>query len=772
MAAFAGHDSRIAARPSWFEQLTNLLSTELAPSPRRLRSAFRFTTIATIGAALIAGCHVTNELGTYIVWLLVGAGPMMSVAKAVRFLVLEAVSLIFSIVVARALAETPWLMLPALFALVAFSTYIGIALKLGTGMLLIQVVSISVFYGVVFAPQDIGWGAAGAFGGSAIAFGVLVLFDNWLWPDWGEGILTESIASSLKRDRARLLEATRFYLDSRGARRPPLPPPTSDLPAHLALLDRVAIEGVATYRRSVLLGAITRAARIHLEVDIIAVTVRQRVPHRERDLLHAEIRNAGDAIAAALEEFAGEMTHGIRVGADQPVTPARSRAHLAMEALRSRVAHETPGALNKATAAEAANFAAFLDSYANLTDYLERFLDQPQKGPVATSAAATHPPAAGLDPALLRYSLKVGCCAVLGYVAGIFPHRPELQTILTTILITALPTYGGALRKMILRIVGAVLGGLISLVTIMIVTPNFETLVAYLIAIFVVFYLSAYCALGSGRVAYAGKQIGTTFALVFAGLSPSVDVYGPLWRIWAILLGTFIVTIIFFLLWPEYAGDSLLPRLRKVIRDTLDMIPGRSASVSENAIQTANSETMRLLAEILEVADDAQLEGRTSTINHDAVVQAAGNLRRIANRLAPIAIDRLSIALPRMDPETEAAREGVLDGIARALESWLTLFERAEALNINATHALARSHSRTDIARPLETFATRLAANQYAALEAWSADQRRTILSELQSMRRLEFLVFELNRMLGQIPGPATKFRGAIAQPQPLGQTA
>jgi hypothetical protein len=212
--------------------------------------------------------------------------------------------------------------------------------------------------------------------------------------------------------------------------------------------------------------------------------------------------------------------------------------------------------------------------------------------------------------------------------------------------------------------------------------------------------------------------------------------------------------------------------LRKVIRDTLDMIPGRSASVSENAIQTANSETMRLLAEILEVADDAQLEGRTSTINHDAVVQAAGNLRRIANRLAPIAIDRLSITLPRMDPETEAAREGVLDGIARALESWLTLFERAEALNINATHALARSHSRTDIARPLETFATRLAANQYAALEAWSADQRRTILSELQSMRRLEFLVFELNRMLGQIPGPATKFRGAIAQPQPLGQTA
>jgi hypothetical protein len=59
-----------------------------------------------------------------------------------------------------------------------------------------------------------------------------------------------------------------------------------------------------------------------------------------------------------------------------------------------------------------------------------------------------------------------------------------------------------------------------------------------MIALFVVFYVSAYSSLSSGRVAYAGKQIGTTFALVFAGLSPPLDVYAPLWRIWAILLGT------------------------------------------------------------------------------------------------------------------------------------------------------------------------------------------------------------------------------------------
>ena len=158
---------------------------------------------------------------------------------------------------------------------------------------------------------------------------------------------------------------------------------------------------------------------------------------------------------------------------------------------------------------------------------------------------------------------------MIGYVIGIVDHRPELNTILTTVIITALPTYGAALRKMNLRIVGAIIGGLISLLTIIIVTPNFSTLPAYLLAVFLVFYVSAYCSLSSGRVAYAGKQIGTTFALVFTGLSPALDVYEPLWRIWAILLGTLVVAFVTFLLWPEYAGDSLLPRLRNVFATRL-----------------------------------------------------------------------------------------------------------------------------------------------------------------------------------------------------------
>jgi len=168
----------------------------------------------------------------------------MSVRKASAFLIAETLVLALSVVMAGILVETPWLMLPFLFAAISFSTYVGTTRNLGAGLLLIQV-CLGIFYGVVFEPGEIGWGAAGAFGGSVIAFGLIVLFDNWLWPDRGEEILLESLGASVAHACCRLLEAANFYLDRRGAPRPPMQPPTSDLPAHVDLLNRAVAEGVS-----------------------------------------------------------------------------------------------------------------------------------------------------------------------------------------------------------------------------------------------------------------------------------------------------------------------------------------------------------------------------------------------------------------------------------------------------------------------------------------------------------------------------------------------
>ncbi len=453
----------------------------------------------------------------------------------------------------------------------------------------------------------------------------------------------ESLGATVARDRSRLLQAAKFYLDYRSAPRPRMPPPTSDLPAHMALLNQAVAEGVSEHRHAILLAAITRVARIGLEEVRLTDAARQNVPGEIRAMARPELQATVEAIAAVLDDLARELPTRIAVGVDQPPPASRLRVRSAMDDLNARVIQIRPAYIGRSSA-EIENFASFTDSLAALTGHIERLLDEPPQPPAAAPSKSAAPRSTDPDAELVRYSLKVGLCVMIGYVVGLVTQRADLSTILTTVLITARPTYGAALRKMILRIVGAIVGGVLSLLAIIIVTPNFETLPAYLLAVFIVFYASAYSSLTSGRVGYAGKWIGTTFALVFAGLSPALDVYAPLWRIWGVLLGTLVAGIVFLILWPEYAGDSLLPRLRKVIRDTLALAPGGSAANTEDEIQQANSlETMRILAEILEVADDAQVEGRTSSVNDNAIVEAAGTLRRIANRLASIATGRIVV---------------------------------------------------------------------------------------------------------------------------------
>ena len=57
-----------------------------------------------------------------------------------------------------------------------------------------------------------------------------------------------------------------------------------------------------------------------------------------------------------------------------------------------------------------------------------------------------------------------------------------------------------------------------------------------------------------------------------------------------------------------------------------------------------------------------------------------------------------------------------------------------------------------ELAEPLDEFCSRVEENGFALLESWPFEPRRTMMAELQSMRRLEFLFSELNRYLADVP--------------------
>lgn len=68
--------------------------------------------------------------------------------------------------------------------------------------------------------------------------------------------------------------------------------------------------------------------------------------------------------------------------------------------------------------------------------------------------------------------------------------------------------------------------------------------------------------------------------------------------------------------------------------------------------------------------------------------------------------------------------------------------------------AVAAGHSRDEIAQPLETLSAQLGANGFARIASWSLAHRRQLLAELESLRRLAFLMSELDDYLSRVPGP------------------
>src|SRR5271155_1523407 len=411
MAGFIEQRFRIQRPLASLDQLGALVARELAPNRRKIRTALRIATIVTIAIGLDASCHVNTQLGAVIVWVLAGAGPMMSLRKALAWQMAVMLALITAVVMARAFAETPWLMMPFLFAWISFSTYVGTARKLGAGILVIQIVCLITFYGVVFGPQEIGWNAAASFDGSAIAFGVIVLFDNWLWPDPGEPILIESLGASIARARSQLLGASDFFLAGESVPRPPLPAPTSDLPAHMALLDQAMAEGASERRHAILLAAITRAARINLEVDRLITAARENLPREIRTMVTGEIQRTVNAIDAALDEISRNQPARIVAGADEQAPATQTRLRLAIDNLNARVIEVRSAYIGKSSPEEIENFAEFIDSLAVLTRHIERTLDEPP-GPSTASKSAisrnsTVPRLSSpADPAVVRYCLK------------------------------------------------------------------------------------------------------------------------------------------------------------------------------------------------------------------------------------------------------------------------------------------------------------------------------------------------------------------------------
>ncbi|QLS18466.1 multidrug transporter subunit MdtO [Klebsiella michiganensis] len=205
-------------------------------------------------------------------------------------------------------------------------------------------------------------------------------------------------------------------------------------------------------------------------------------------------------------------------------------------------------------------------------------------------------PDAWSNPAYLHFALKTLLATLLCYVFYTAADWQGIHTIMLSCVIVAQPGLGATMQKTWLRIGGALLATLIALLLIVFVQPWTDSLSGLLAMTLPVLALAAWIAAGSERIAYAGIQIGFTFALAF------LSWFGPLSnltelrdRVIGILLGVLVSSIVHLYLWPDSEAPQLKARLAQLYRQLAQTLAARNDEVQQVPLFAALTESETLI---------------------------------------------------------------------------------------------------------------------------------------------------------------------------------
>jgi multidrug resistance protein MdtO len=170
------------------------------------------------------------------------------------------------------------------------------------------------------------------------------------------------------------------------------------------------------------------------------------------------------------------------------------------------------------------------------------------------------------NPAHWQFALKTTLAIMIVYSVYTMLDWPGLLTSIVTVFFVALGSVGETVHKLVLRLSGAIIGGLLAGLSIVFVLPHFTDIGQLCALTAVVALFAGWVATSSERLSYAGLQIALAF---FMGLlqtySPATDLTVLRDRVVGILLGNVVMTLVFSGLWPE----SAITRLRGALADAL-----------------------------------------------------------------------------------------------------------------------------------------------------------------------------------------------------------
>jgi len=171
------------------------------------------------------------------------------------------------------------------------------------------------------------------------------------------------------------------------------------------------------------------------------------------------------------------------------------------------------------------------------------------------------------------YALKLSVCATICYVIYNGLGWPGISTAFFTVYFTGLSTTGASNRKLLFRVIGSTIGGLILGIGCMVfVFPNIEWVTSFLLVIAAIAFLGGWIS-ASPYFGYIGLQIAFAFNLIaFERLRAPNQMTPARDRLLGIALGFIVMFFIFHQVRPERTVDTMRRLLAHLLRSGADLV--------------------------------------------------------------------------------------------------------------------------------------------------------------------------------------------------------
>jgi multidrug resistance protein MdtO len=202
------------------------------------------------------------------------------------------------------------------------------------------------------------------------------------------------------------------------------------------------------------------------------------------------------------------------------------------------------------------------------------------------------------NPAYTQFALRGTLAAMVCYITYTALDWPGLSTSVITCFITALSTIGSSRQKQVLRLSGALIGGIIfGMGAQVFVLPYLDTIAGFTILFAVVTAVAAWFATASARLSYLGVQLALAFYLINLQeftIQTSLSIARD--RVFGVLLGLLSMGLFFDLLWVRSAVNEM----QAVFAHNLELF----AELAEQLLEEDNIKAIRRIRQLRDQIND------------------------------------------------------------------------------------------------------------------------------------------------------------------------